>query len=321
MRYLILIVSLFVFISCTKSEEEKTRKVIDQAQAFLTTNKCQEAINVLEAAGIDSSDPYYLQVYASSYACRSGFGEIKFFADDIPLIDASDSQSFFSSLTQLSTSSETSADSNSYTDLLRGINIIINAGGGSSPSQVARTSMYGQRKAGDMGTQALYMLVAQLGKYLHLYGNVNSSGVKGGGSAGSQCFVAYDDPVAIAALGVLPAANACDPGDAGHPALSLASSDLTRTKKRMCEGLMIVTNLSDILKNIILPDNDSIGDLTDIQFLVDQYVDDFASSADSDYVSLIGMTKQSDCETFVTPSAKFAKLQQMFVALFEANLE
>ena len=89
----------------------------------------------------------------------------------------------------------------------------------------------------------------------------------------------------------------------------------------MCEGLMIVTNLSDILKNIILPDNDSIGDLTDIQFLVDQYVDDFASSADSDYVSLIGMTKQSDCETFVTPSAKFAKLQQMFVALFEANLE
>jgi hypothetical protein len=310
-----------MLISCSKKAEEQTRKAVDKAQAFLSSSKCQEAINVLEEGGLQTENPIYVQVYASAYACRSGFSVLTFFGTDIPLIDTDDSQAFFKSLTLLSSSSETTADSSSYSDLLRAINISISSGGGNAPSQVSRNTMYGPGKAGDIGTQALYMLIAQLGKYLHLYGNVDSSGVKGGGAGSSQCFVQYDDPTAAAGVGSLPGSNACDPGDAGHAGLSLAAGSLVTTKRRMCEGLMIVTNLSDILRNIVLPENDSIGDLSDVQSLIDTYIDDFSSSPDPDYVTLINTTKQSECESFVSTPAKFAKLQQMYVLLFEANLE
>lgn len=321
MRYLSVILSLFILISCARKSDEETAVAIDKAQAYLTSNRCQEAIDVLEAGGLETDDPIYVQVYASSYACLSGFSEIIFFADDISLVDSSSSTAFFQSITKFSTSDETTVDSASYTNLLHAINIILSSGGGSSPSQIARTNLYGSRKAGDIGTQGLYMLIAQLGKYLHLYGNVDSTGVKGTGTAGSTCFVQYDDATAQSAVTALPATNACDVGDAGHPELSLAASDLAKTKSRMCEGLMIVSNLSDILGNIVLSDADSLGDLKDVKDLVNGYTSAFSSSPDPDYVALINTTKQSDCETYVSTPAKFAKLQQMFVALFEANLE
>lgn len=321
MPYLSFILCLFLFASCAKKSDQQTMEAIDKAQDFLTSNKCQDAIDVLEESGLETSNPIFVQVYASAYACRSGFSEITFFSSDVPLIDSTDSATFFKSLTTLSTSTETAADSASYSDLLSGINIILNSGGASSPSQVARTSYYGSRKAGDIGTQGVYMLVAQLGKYLHLYGNVDSNGDKGAGSFGSECFVAYDDPIAQAGVSALPGTNACDGGDAGHPDLSLAASDLTTTKRRMCEGLMIITNLADILGNITLPSNSSLGDLSDVQDLVNDYVDEFSTSPDPDFVALINTTKQSNCESYISTTARFAKLQQMYVALFEANLE
>ncbi len=321
MKYLILIFSLSVLISCAKKPEEETRKAVDRAQAYLTSGKCQEAIDELEESGLSTDDYIFVQVYASAFACRAGFSELVFFTDDIGVIDSTDSTTFFKSLTQLSTSTETSVNSASYLDLQQAINISISSGGGTSPSQIARNEMYGSRKAGDIGTQAMYMLIAQLGKYLHYYGNVDSSGDKGTGAETSECFVKYDDPIAIAAVNSLPGANACDAADDGHPELSLAAGDLTTTKKRMCEGLMIITNLADILKNITLPSSTSLGDLADVQDLVDDYVSVFENSADPDYSTLITTTKQSDCESYVSSAARFAKLQQMYVGLFETNLE
>lgn len=320
MKYLSLILGLLVFVSCGKNAEDETRKAIDKAQAYLSSSKCQEAIDALEQSGLETSDPVFVQVYASAYACRAGFDELTFFLEDIGTINASSSTAFYKSLTQMSTSVETASDSQKYTDLLRAINIVLTAGG-ATPSQAARNSTYGNQKAADIGTQGLYMLIAQLGKYLYHYGNVSSLGVKGGGTAGSECFVKYDDATAIAAVNALPASNACDSSDNGHPDLSLAAGSLTVTKRRMCEGLMIITNLADILSNVTLSTNDSLGDLSQVKDLVVDYVDDFQSSADADFVALIGTTKQSDCESYISTAAKFAKLQQMYVGLIEANLE
>jgi len=320
-RYLSIILSLFIFISCARKSDEETAVAIDKAQAYLSSNRCQDAIDVLEEGGLETDNPIFVQVYASGYACLSGFSEITFFADDISLVDSSSNTSFFQSLTKFSTSEETSVDSASYTNLLRAINIVLSSGGGTSPSQVARTNLYGTRKAGDIGTQGLYMLIAQLGKYLHFYGNVDSTGVKGSGTAGSQCFVQYDDATAQTAVGAFPGTNACDVGDAGNPELSLVVANLAKTKSRMCEGLMLITNLSDILGNIVLADSDSLGDLKDVKTLVNSFTSSFSSSPDADYTALIATTKQSVCESYVSTPAKFAKLQQMYVALFEANLE
>lgn len=321
MKYLSLIVGLLFLVGCNPDAEDKTRTAIDKAQAYLSSNKCQEAIDTLEKSGLETTDAIYVQVYSSAYACRAGFSELTFFLDDISVINSSSSTALYKSLTQLSTSTETTADSQSYSDLLRAINITLNADGASSPSQVSRNNTYGSRRAADIGTQGLYMLIAQLGKYLYHYGNVSSLGVKGGGSAGSECFVKYDDPVAMTAVNALPGSNACDTSDNGHPDLSLSAGSLTITKRRMCEGLMIITNLADILSNVTLSTNDSLGDLTEVKNIVNDYVEDFQSSADADYAALIRITKQSDCESYISNSAKFAKLQQMYVALFEANLE
>lgn len=316
MKYLNLFVCLLIFTSCGSKPEVETRKAIDKAQALLTSGKCQDAIDIMQASGLQTTDPLYVQVYASGFACRSGFSEQIFFAQDIGLIDTDSSLTLFKSVTLLSTSFETAADSDSYKDLLQGINILITSGGG---NQSQRNSTYGTRKAGDIGTQALYMLIAQLGKYLHHYGDVDSAGKKGNGSP--MCFVAYSDATAITSATALPASNSCQPPLVGNTDLSLAAAELDQTKRRMCEGLMIITNLADILGNISLPDNDSIGNLSEVQGIVSTYIDAFNTSPDPELVSLINMTKQSDCESFVSTSAKFGKLQQMFVGLFENNLE
>ena len=317
MYYLSIVLSLFLLISCGSKPEEETRRAIDKAQVFLSTNKCQDAINVLEESGLETTDFLYIQVYASAYACRSGFSELTFFTSDINVLQTSSATELFTTVSLLSTSPETMADSASYTDLLKGINIILNSTG--TPSQISRNGTYGERKAGDMGTQALYMLIAQLGKYLNHYGNVDTTGKKGGGA--SQCFLAYSDATASALADALPATNACQPPQVGNPDLSLAAPELDKTKRRMCEGLMIITNLADILRNIALPTNDSFGDLADVKDLVDDYIDDFENSPDTDFSSLIQIKKQSECEAYIATPAKFGKLQQMYVGIFEANLE
>lgn len=305
-------------------------EAIDIAQSLLSQGECQKAIDLLEDVGRDLKNPIYLQVLASGYACRAGFDEITFFSQDIPVLDIT-AAGFLNSLTQFSTSAETEADSETYKDLRIAINILLEIKEGEAPSQADRNTTFGKRRAGDMGSQYLFLALAQLGKFLHFYGNVNAAGNKGLGAAGvdeqgataSTCFVDYEaatDAAAYVDLGTSPG-GICDDTtvDIGHPDLSFAVASIDTSKRRMCEGLMLFTNIVDVLKNIDLSSNTSLGNITQLMTLLDTF-ESSVTTVDPGLQTLYDMTSQADCESYVSNQANFERLQLMYAVLFETGL-
>ncbi len=325
MRSILFIFLLFIIGGCAKTAPEKIDEAIDLALTYLTQEKCQKAIDVLEDVGPDTDNPVYMQVLASAYACRAGYNEITFLSTDIPTINST-ATNFMKSLSQLSLSGETEKDSDSYNDLLAAMNTLLYVDD-NQPSYTARVSKYGARKAGDMGVQSIFLGLTQLGKFINFYGNVNSSGVKGAGAANtdeqgatpSNCFLEYTEARSIAALGVL--AGTCDDmsSDNGHPDLSFAPASLTATKKKMCQGLVLVTNLIDILENITLPTNSSYGSITALPDTVGGFKDSIIL-ADPSLETLLDTTSQSECETLVSNATEFDNLQYIYALLFEVGL-
>ncbi len=295
------------------------------ALTYLSSNKCDAAIDVLEGVGRDTSNPDYLQVLASAYACRAKFDTIKFLETQTLLIQGTDA-TLMKSLTLLALSRETSADSQTYSDVREALNILLNVDS-EAPSQVRREGKYGAREAGDMGIQALLLSITQLGKYLHFYGNVNSAGSKGLGAANtdeqgspaSHCFVEYTDSGAIAFLG-LGQTGICDnlATDDGHPDLSLAAGSLTVTKRRMCEGLVLVTNIVDILTNISLPDDPAFAVFSSVTAVAETIKT--RVSADPTLAAYIDITSQKECEELIANASDFGDFQQVYALIFEKGL-
>lgn len=318
MRSNFILVLLILFYSCAKKPAEEVEEAIDQAQTLLTSRDCQKAIDILEDVGRQNSHAVYLRILASAYACHAGYSVINFIEEDIESIDVTDAASLFPSLSILRNSTETEADSFSYENMRVALNIILHSTG-NEPSHLDRVAKFGPRKAGELSMSALLMSFAQLGKFLHYYGNVGATGNKGGGSGTSTCFVKYTDPQATAALGG-GATGVCDniAVDDGHPDLSLAVADLPDTKRRMCEGLMLVTNIIDILDTMTLPDSDSLGDISGVADIVNEFKDTIASNAN--LATLINTTSQEACEALVDDNTQFGYLQQVYVALFEVGL-
>lgn len=317
---LILSLIFFLLCSCGKKPSEVEAEAIDLAQTYLSFDECEKAIDVLEEAGRNRNNAIYLQVLASAYSCRATYSDTVFLTSEMSKIQTSGTD-LMKSLTQLTWSPETVADSTHYKDLRESLNILLNVDD-NQPSQVAREAKYGARKAGDMGVQALLLSLTQLGKFLHFYGNVDVDGNKGDGdpsvdeqtATASSCFINYTDARALAFLAGL--GGTCD-GTKGHPNMSFAAPDLTSTKRRLCEGLMIVTNIIDILNNLTLPD--SIGDLTAIAATVTAFKTTITTT-DPALETLINTTSQSTCETLVAGSGEFNNLQYIYALLFEDGL-
>lgn len=328
MRSLFILAILLFLTSCGKTPDEEVNEAIDIALTHLSHNKCEAAIDVLEDVGRDKENPIYLQVLASAYACRAKFSELDFFDTELDKIDTS-TTGLMKSLTTLKWSDQDEADQDDYVATREALDILLNVDS-SQPSQAAREDKYGIRKAGDMGVQALFLALSQLGKFVHFYGNVNATGVKGGGTAStdeqgatvSTCFAQYTSSDAQTAL--TPAiAGACRyPGPAtfvGHPNLSFAAPDLAATKRRMCEGLMLVTNIMDILENMTLSD-DTFGDLSTISATIQTYKTTITNASPA-LGTLINTTSQSSCETLVAGATEFDNLQYIYALLFEVGLQ
>ena len=107
--------------------------------------------------------------------------------------------------------------------------------------------------------------------------------------------------------------------DDGHVDLSFAVASLTATKKKMCEGLMIVTNIMDILQNITLPASSSYGSITSLPGTVADFKTAIIT-ADPGLSVLVNTTSQAACETLVTSASEFNNLQYIYALLFEAGL-
>lgn len=320
---LIISILFFLLCSCGKKPSEEEFEAIDLALDYLSYNECKKAIDILEDVGRNRNNPIYLQVLASAYSCRAEYSDTTFLTSEITKIDTS-AANLLKSLTQLTWSAEIVADSNNYKDIREGLDLLLNVDA-NEPSQAAREAKYGPRKAGDMGVQALLLSLTQLGKFLHFYGNVNAAGSKGLGAASvneqtatpSNCFMDYTDARALAFLGGGGSPGGPCDGDEGHPNMSFAAPDLTTTKRRLCEGLMIVTNIIDILNNLTLPD--SLGDLTATAATVNAFKTT-VTTADPALGTLINTTSQSACETLVAAAGEFNNIQYIYALLFEAGL-
>ncbi len=258
MRTFILLFIILGFSSCAKNPVEEANEAIDIALTHLSNGKCDEALSVLQEIGNQPSNGIYLQVLASAHACKAGFNEIAFVNEDLTSIDTTSGSTILKTASVMTLSDDTEADSANFTAIKTAYNIILNSTAG-VPSQVDRTDSFGVRKSGDMGVQALILNIVNLGKFLNYYGNVDVTGLKGAGAGTNNCFIDYNDPRAQTVTGA--GTGACVSDSDGHPDLDQTTED---GKRRLCEGLMLVTNTLDILDNIDLTGSSSLSKLEDV---------------------------------------------------------
>lgn len=306
MRTFLILFTLLLTFSCAKNTTEKTDEAIDIALTHLSKNECDEALDILNDAGMQGSNGVYLQVLASAHACKADFDEIKFVADDLGALNTTSGQNIFKSLAKMTLSNETEADSDAYTSIRTGINIILESTSG-VPSQVARTEKFGPRRAGDLGVQALILSLVNFGKFLQYYGNTDANGVK------SACFIDYNDPRAQLIVTTGPT-GACSSVNDGHPDLDQSTNT---GKRRVCEGLMLLTNSLDILNNIDFSGSSTLSKLEDVATQVNNFK---TAAVAVGLGNVINMTSQSECEAFAAVPAQLLDLEYFYALTFEQGL-
>ncbi len=306
---------LLLLISCGPNPSEKTTAAIDIALTLLSKDECDEAIEVLEEAGYQSSNGIYLQVLASAYACKANFREVDFLLTDLAPMDTTNINTILKSISIMSLSDESTVDSMEYISIGTGLSIILESTSG-APSQQSREAKFGIRRAGDMGIQALILGLVNLGKFINLYGNAGPSGLKGGGSnsPANTCFMNYTDVTSAGTVTTGGVTGACTTATNGHPSLSRSTAV---GRRRLCEGLVLFTNIIDILENLDISSNSQLSKLNDISSKVSP-LRTMATAAGLG--TLISMTSQSDCETAMATSSNLDKLEQFYVLIYEKGL-
>lgn len=311
MRSLFILFIILVLTSCAKKPEELTSEAIDVALTYLSSGECEKAIEVLEDAP-DLSNAIYLQVLASAYACKADYNEVSFISEDLANISTGTPAAILKSIAIMTLSPETEADSDNYVAIRTGIDHLLQST--STVTHAARVTEFGSRKAGDISMQALMLNVVNLGKFLNFYGNVNAAGNKGQGTNTNSCFINYTDGRAQTVIGS-GAGGVCNTNNDGHPDLSMANPD---TKRRLCEGLMLVTNILDILDNLDMSGSSELGNFEDIA----TQVGTFKTAAQAAGLgTLIDMTSQSECETAMNTPSNLDDMEYMYSLVFETGLQ
>jgi hypothetical protein len=319
LKKIILFLIMLMSFSCGKSDSEKTEAAIISANIYLSKGNCQAAIDVMEANGRKTSHAHYLKVLSSAYACRSGYSVINFFATDLALTvtPAPFGGTTLYSTAQVTTSSPLQ-NNQSFTDSQTAISLLLYAGGIPStiePTAAERSKYFTTDEAADINSQLLFMMLAQLGKYMHVYGNGDAVGIKGGGSGPNLCFTDYTDagitaPLVLAAIGVLQ--GTCNTASkATHPELSSAIVAATR-KMRLCQGVVLLNGIFNILPSVIgqlSTQGAAITAAASVATLLLQTADPS--------IGIVATTiNQSSCED--NSNVPVAKLETYFAIMFES---
>ncbi len=307
-----LVILIFVF-SCGKKDSQLTLEAIDVALTHLSKEECDEALKVLLKLKGQQENPVYLQVLASAYACKADYNEINFIEDDLTTLTTTSAVTIMTSLTKMTKSSQTEVDSDDYVSILNGINTLLGATYG-TPGQLARNQKFGTRRSSYLGIQALLLQLVNLGKFLHFYGNVNNTGSKGQGTNSNTCFLNYShlDATNLINNGL---GGVCNTTNDGHPDLDLSSTD---GKRRVCEGIVLVANIVDIIDNLELGNNSELKILEDFSEEINLFLDIAEQDGLGQFVT---MTSQSDCETALNTPSNLNDIQTYFVLIFEKGLQ
>ena len=323
LKRLIFTIILLCFFSCGKTIDEKTASAVLSANIYLSKGNCQGAINVLEANGRQDQNAHYLKTLASAYACRAEFSTITFFASDLALTTAPaplGGTSVYSTSLAAATS-PMQADFN-FRDLQTAIDILLYAGGIPStlePTAHERSRYFSADEASDINSQLLYMMLAQLGKYMHYYGNGSAAGLKGAGAAANKCFTGYNlaNAGGIAAVQALIAAlpaTCQSPLESSHSELSPVVAAATR-KTRLCQGVVILNGIFNILPSFIGSASGTLATQTTAITAAATAVTTALTTADPAVGVVSSTINQSVCED--NANVPIAKLETYFAIMFE----
>jgi hypothetical protein len=322
--FIYIFISLLLF-SCGKTTDEKTASAILSANIYLGKGDCQPAIDILEANGRQDRNARYLKVLSSAYACRAGFSVVTFFTSDLgitatpaPLGGAS-----IYSTSLVTTTSPLQSDFK-FRDLQTAIDILLYAGGIPSteePTSHERTRYFTASEAADIDSQLLFMMFAQLGKYMHYYGNGSAAGLKGAGvPAANKCFTDYNAAHAGGTAAVKAVVQAlpvsCRSGsESAHAELALAVNAATR-KTKLCQGVVILNGIFNILPSVVASATGTLATQTAAVTAAATGASTALNAADPTIGLVASTINQTVCEdnTNVPP----AKIETYFAFMYES---
>lgn len=323
---------ILVFVtSCGTSPEEEIKSNLVSAEILLSKSECQDAIDLLEGMGRQNKNARYLKLLASSYACRSKYSTIKFFADDIALTGT---PAPMGGLSRYSTSQITFTspleDDLKFKDLQTAIDILLYAGGTSratEPTSIVRSANFTERDASDINAQLAYMMLVQLGRIFKVYANTDSTGVKGTGAAASVCFTDYStidaaaDPVNDTALELILTnqQGACKVKNSPHPQLNSSLVNATERRARLCQGIVLLNGILDVLPAIIVAaGGGELGDISGVMTFIETFKTD-ATAAYPALAPVLTVISQNNCET--SSSINIEIIEAYYASIFEALIK
>ncbi|MDO9181293.1 MAG: hypothetical protein Q7U04_02740 [Bacteriovorax sp.] len=324
LKRLVFIFTLFMIFSCGKNADEKTASAVLSANIYLSKGNCQAAINVLEDNGRQNNDAHYLKVLASAYACRAGFAATTFIASDLALTGspAPLGGTTLYSTSLLSTTSPLQNDTR-FSDLQTAIQILLYAGGIPStvePTASERLKYFSSDEAGEINSQLLFMMFAQLGKYMHVYGNGDAAlGKKGAGSGANKCFTGYTDAgiVSASVLAVIAAlpVTCRRPAESSHAELATAIVASTR-KSRLCHGVVLLNGLLNILPSVVGSATGTLGTQASAFSVAANAASAALKLADPAIGIVASTINQTSCED--NSNVPVAKLESYFALMYES---
>jgi hypothetical protein len=323
-RHIVTLISIFSMLqlaSCGQTNDELIQDTVLTANILLNSSQCNKAIAVLEGIGRQNKSAAYLKTLASAYACKSGYKTTTFFSSDISLFA---SPSLFGGSTRFSTSDDmTAPDSGDFENLQEAINILLYAGGlavTKNPTITLRADEFSTEDAGDINAQLLYLVMVQMGKYLHFYGNPSTDGVKGGGTDDNKCLYTYDSTIALSGgtladvLGV--GTGDCDENETGNSNLGTGTSP---NIERLCQGAVLLNNFFILVPEILSATSSTdLAVLSDVETLITTAKSALTTaSTTTDVTDVVAVLSQTKCETDNTGAANAL---QLFFAFFYETL-
>jgi hypothetical protein len=298
-KHLILISLLGFFTGCGKSTEEIVADGIESANIHLSKRECQPAMDLLEGIGRQNKNSKYLKALSSAYACRAGYSTTVFFGSDI---EKTASPAPIGGMTTYSTSlvdvDGPLTNDSVFRDLQTAIDILLYAGGISSttePSTTERGKYFTTAQLADIDSQIAFMVMVQLGKLLQYYSDASAAGVKAGGSGSNLCLTDYSTTVAAIQLGITAGGQtgSCNSVASPHAELAIGATD---RRKRLCEGVVLMNNLLNVLPNVIASaGGGSLGDISGITEDIEEAKEDL-EAIDPTFSPTATVLSQYNCE-------------------------
>jgi hypothetical protein len=304
---------LFLLASCGRSDAEKLKAAMEEANLYLTSRECDKAIEILNKVGFQETNSKYLQIYSSAYACKGNFDEPTFFGTDLPGLSTV-AGGMFGSLATFSLATMTGPTDSHYTNLQTAINYLWYAGGISSSGHTNRETIFTSTETNNIDVQNLYMIMVQLGRWLKYYGNADSTGVKGGGTAANTCLVTYTDSDAIESIDDGSSGSCTDLANSGHDDMEANASAAERTT-RMCQGIVLLNNFINIITNISFSSGSNTASLSQVSTLLDTICSDLVGAVTGFSTTICSVRDQSKCE-----NDEDNKSREVYLAwIFERN--